>query len=177
MPLLYRLKLVWEYCLNAIVLTDGLADVAVRLLMLQHPILTSCRFYLIHMSWVPYMTLTPLLTLTHCHQVKDDFIILQNLSTWTFSFAILAEVGMLGWRAQVSKFYLLRCNGNLGFQSAIALFALWTFIHNFLIASLMTGFGMVKPIRTDSYSFVVKSSTWYSENLGSNPANCRINFS
>ncbi len=48
-------------------------------------ILTSCKFYLIRISRVPDMTLTPLLTLTHRHQVKDNFIILQKLSTWMFS--------------------------------------------------------------------------------------------
>ncbi len=31
------------------------------------------------------MTLTPLLTLTHYRQVKENFIILQKLSTQTFS--------------------------------------------------------------------------------------------
>ncbi len=41
--------------------------------------LTSCKFYLIHMSWVPFMTLTPLLTLTHRRQVEDNFIILQKI--------------------------------------------------------------------------------------------------
>jgi hypothetical protein len=53
-------------------------------------ILTSCKFYLIRMCWVPYMTLTLMLTLTYCCQVKDNFIILQKLSTWTFSIAIQA---------------------------------------------------------------------------------------
>jgi hypothetical protein len=34
------------------------------------------------------MKLTPLLSPTHGHQVKDDFIILQKLSTWMFSVAV-----------------------------------------------------------------------------------------
>jgi hypothetical protein len=34
------------------------------------------------------MNITPLLTPTHGHQVKDDFIILQKLSTWMFSVAV-----------------------------------------------------------------------------------------
>ncbi len=46
------------------------------------------RFYLIRMRWVPYMTLTSLLTLTHHCQVKDDFIILQKLCTQEFSVTV-----------------------------------------------------------------------------------------
>jgi hypothetical protein len=36
------------------------------------------------------MTLTPLLTLTHHYQVKDNFIILKKLRTRTFSVAVQA---------------------------------------------------------------------------------------
>jgi hypothetical protein len=36
------------------------------------------------------MTLTPLLTLTHRRQVKNNFIILQKLSTQMFSVAVWA---------------------------------------------------------------------------------------
>ncbi len=39
---------------------------------------------------IPYMTLTPLHTLTHRRQVKDNVIILQKLSTQTVSVAIRA---------------------------------------------------------------------------------------
>jgi hypothetical protein len=43
------------------------------------------------------MTLTPLLTLTNHHQVKDNFIILQKLNTWTFSVAV--------WAKQIQKLF------------------------------------------------------------------------
>jgi hypothetical protein len=33
------------------------------------------------------VTLTPLVTLAHCRQEKEDFIILWKLGTWTFSIA------------------------------------------------------------------------------------------
>jgi hypothetical protein len=36
------------------------------------------------------MTPTPLLTLTHWRQVEENFIILQKLSTQTFSFSVRA---------------------------------------------------------------------------------------
>jgi hypothetical protein len=69
---------------NAIALLNYLKCIAPQQLTL---VLTRCKVDLIRMSWVPYMTLTPLLTLTHRRQVKENFIILKKLSTRTFSIA------------------------------------------------------------------------------------------
>jgi hypothetical protein len=51
------------------------------------------------------MTLTPLLTLNHRRQVKDNFIILQKLSTQAFSVAIQATDNVQNFLKHIQKAY------------------------------------------------------------------------
>jgi hypothetical protein len=53
------------------------------------------------------MTLTPLLTLTHRRRVEDNFIILQKLSTWMFSFSVRATPpdNVQNFKKQIQKAY------------------------------------------------------------------------
>jgi hypothetical protein len=51
------------------------------------------------------MTLTPFLTLTHRHQVKDNFINPQKLGTQTFSVAVRATDNVKNFVIQIQKAY------------------------------------------------------------------------